>query len=242
MSDTDKSRKEIVNLSSVEKDNGNLVVGLSGAEKFVHIPFNKKDKYFMNATDFLKFIKSCEASIRRSPEYARYIAYIHNVVGLKSDMLFPNINSQNTENNIVVHHGPIFNLYDLVEIQIANLFRKGDRINTSNVAHHVLSDHFDNIIQLVVLSEATHNAWHAWQKFHTKEYEQFFIPLSACFGDFGKFIEKYAHCMTIGHVNKIKLYLEYDAKLSKNPAKPTVFNEDITEWAEKFKPEPEVSQ
>ena len=39
----DVSKTDLVNLNSVEKDNGNIVIGRSGYEKFVHLPLNKKD-------------------------------------------------------------------------------------------------------------------------------------------------------------------------------------------------------
>ena len=68
----DVSKTDLLNLNSVEKDNGNIVVGRTGYEKFIHLPLNKKDKYFMNPVDFIKFIKDVESLIRKSKEYSRY--------------------------------------------------------------------------------------------------------------------------------------------------------------------------
>lgn len=228
----DINSKEIANISSVTKDNGNLVVGLKGAEKFVHIAFNKKDKYFMNPSDFIRFIKSCEGTIRHSTEYSRYIAYLKCDVGLQSCALFRDINS--SVSPIEMHHGPIFNLYDIIEIQIAHLYKSGDRINTMNVAHNVLKDHFENIIQIVPLCEMAHKGWHSFQKLKNKDNSNFFLSTDSAWGDFKKFVEKYHNDFTMQHVMKIKQYLNDYEKYSNNADRPDLFNVTVTEWATKF--------
>lgn len=234
MIEGDVSKTDLKNLNSTKKDNGNIVVAVDKMERFIHLPFNKKDKYFRNPDDFIRFIKACENAVRKSPEYTRYIAYLKVTVGLQSCALFPNITQAQAP--LEFHHGPVFTLYDIIEIQIAHLFKNGDRINSSNVAHNVLKDHFDNIIQGVMLCEAAHKGVHAFQK--TKD-KKFFLPMDAAWGDLGKFLEKYHESFTMQHVLKLKRYLQDYEKYSAHPEKPSLFAEDITLWANKFEEEGE---
>lgn len=225
--------KDLANISSTLKDNGNLVIGLKGVEKYVQIAFNKKDKYFMNPTDFVKFIKACEATIRHSTEYSRYIAYLKNDVGLRSCAIFHDIDDSVAP--IEMHHY-IFNLYDLIEIQIAHLFKTGQAINTFTVSNAVLKDHFENIVQVVMLSEMAHKGWHAFQRLKNKDNAKFFIPMEACFGDISKFIEKYHNDLTMQHVMKLKTYFkDYENYTREGSSKPNIFNESVTSWADKFR-------
>ena len=233
---SDISKTEMVNMSSVTKDNGNIIVGVTGKEKFIHLPFNKKDKYFMNPLDFVKFVKATEATIRHSDEYARYIAYLKNDVGLKRCALYSNIDADLA--SIEMHHF-IFTLYDHVEIQISHLFHQGDRINSSNVTHNVLKDHFDNIILIVPLCEMAHKAYHA--HLLSKKNGQgdgkdkdFFIDINSAWGDLGKYIEKYKDDLTSSHFMKLKEYFDQYNKYSGSPIKPTIFNESITRWSDTF--------
>lgn len=224
--------KDLANISSTTKDNGNIVIGLKGSEKYIQLPFNKKDKYFMNPVDFTKFIRATEGMIRKSTEYSRYIAYLKNEVGLRSCALFKDINDDIAP--IEMHHY-IFNLYDIIEIQIAHLYKNGERINSANVAHHVLKDHFENIIQIVPLCEMAHKGWHAFQKLKSKDNSKFFISMESCFGDLNKFLEKYHDSLTVHHVMKLKRYLKDYEEFGKNIDKPEIFNENITKWSDMFK-------
>ena len=231
-----EEKTEMMNINSETKDNGNIVVGVTGKEKFMHLPFNKKDKYFMNPVDFVKFVKATEATIRHSQEYNRYIAYLKNDVGLHRCALFSGIDSDSA--TIEMHHF-IFTLYDHVEIQIAHLFNQGDRINSSNVAHNVLKDHFENMILIVPLCEAAHKAYHA--SLLAKKTgagngtnSESFIDINAAFGDLGKYIQKYKDDLTITHYMKLKNYFDEYNRRSGKPIKPTVFNESVTEWRDVF--------
>lgn len=235
MSDINKT--EMMNMNSVTKDNGNIVVGVTGKEKFIHLPFNKKDKYFMNPIDFVKFVKATESTIRHSPEYNRYIAYLKNDVGLKRCALYSGIDADLA--TIEMHHF-IFTLYDHVEIQISHLFHQGERINSSNVAHNVLKDHFENMILIVPLCEMAHKAYHAYlySKKNGNNTEmkdkEFFIDINSAFGDLNKYIDKYKDDLTSTHFMKLKEYFDMYAKYSGSPIKPSVFNESITEWSKVF--------
>lgn len=226
----DISKTDLLNLNSVEKDNGNIVVGRTGYEKFIHLPLNKKDKYFMNPVDFIKFIKDVESLVRKSKEYSRYIAYLKNEIGLRSCALFHNIDDSVAP--IEMHHGPIFTLYDIVEIQIAHMFVNGEAINSMSVANNVLKDHFDNIIQVTMLCEMAHKGAHNFSK--TKD-SKFFLSADGSFGDFRKFVEKYKDSLTVQHVAKIKNYFKLYNEYSETKNSSPMFEAVITMWQDKFK-------
>ena len=226
----DVSKTDLLNLNSVEKDNGNIVVGRTGYEKFIHLPLNNKDKYFMNPVDFIKFIKDVESLIRKSKEYSRYIAYLKNEIGLRSCALFHNIDDSVAP--IEMHHGPIFTLYDIVEIQIAHMFVNGEAINSMSVANNVLKDHFDNIIQVTMLCEMAHKGVHNFSK--TKD-SKFFLSADGSFGDFRKFVEKYKDSLTVQHVAKIKNYFKLYNEYSETKNSSPMFEAVITMWQDKFK-------
>lgn len=226
----DISKTDLLNLNSVEKDNGNIVIGRTGYEKFIHLPLNKKDKYFMNPVDFIKFIKDVESLVRKSKEYSRYIAYLKNEIGLRSCALFHNIDDSVAP--IEMHHGPIFTLYDIVEIQIAHMFVNGEAINSMSVANNVLKDHFDNIIQVTMLCEMAHKGVHNFSK--TKD-SKFFLSADGSFGDFRKFVEKYKDSLTVQHVAKIKNYFKLYNEYSETKNSSPMFEAVITMWQDKFK-------
>lgn len=226
----DVSKTDLLNLNSVEKDNGNIVVGRTGYEKFIHLPLNKKDKYFMNPVDFIKFIKDVESLVRKSKEYSRYIAYLKNEVGLRSCTLFHNIDDSVAP--IEMHHGPIFTLYDIVEIQVAYMFVHGEAINSMSVANNVLKDHFDNIIQVTMLCEMAHKGVHSFAK--TKD-SKFFLSADGSFGDFRKFVEKYKDSLTVQHVAKIKNYFKLYNEYSETKNSSPMFEAVMTMWQDKFK-------
>ena len=226
----DVSKTDLLNLNSVEKDNGNIVVGRTGYEKFIHLPLNKQDKYFMNPVDFIKFIKDVESLIRKSKEYSRYIACLKNEIGLRSCALFHNIDDSVAP--IEMHHGPIFTLYDIVEIQIAHMFVNGEAINSMSVANNVLKDHFDNIIQVTMLCEMAHKGVHNFSK--TKD-SKFFLSADGSFGDFRKFVEKYKDSLTVQHVAKIKNYFKLYNEYSETKNSSPMFEAVITMWQDKFK-------
>lgn len=226
----DVSKTDLLNLNSVEKDNGNIVVGRTGYEKFIHLPLNKKDKYFMNPVDFIKFIKDVESLVRKSKEYSRYIAYLKNEVGLRSCALFHNIDDSVAP--IEMHHGPIFTLYDIVEIQIAYMFVHGEAINSMSVTNNVLKDHFDNIVQVTMLCEMAHKGVHSFAK--TKD-SKFFLSADGSFGDFRKFVEKYKDSLTVQHVAKMKNYFKLYNEYSETKNSSPMFEAVMTMWQDKFK-------
>jgi hypothetical protein len=223
------------NLTSTElEDTKNIVIAPENEEKFIHLPFNKKDKYFSNPIDLIKFIKDVETLIRTSKEYSKYIRYLKEDVGLRSCAIMREIND--TIAPIEMHHGPIFTLYDIVEIQISHLYKNGLPINSCRLSHNVLKDHWDRIIQVVMLCKTAHLGVHNFNSGKDNN-KMFFLTADAAYGDINKFILKYYNAFTVDHYNKIRNYITRYNAYKKNDAKnekTNIFMKDITEWANKL--------
>jgi hypothetical protein len=229
-----KTLRKMNNLTSTElSDTKNIVIGPNRQEKYIHLPFNKKDKYFSNPTDLIKFIQDVEKVIRTSKEYSNYIKYLKNDAGLRYCSLFREIDD--TKAPIEMHHGPIFTLYDIVEIQIAYLYKHNEAINSYRLAHNILKDHWDNIIQVVMLCKAAHTAVHNLNRL--KDKKKYFLSADAAWGDINTFISKYYEAFSINHYNKLKDYIK-NYNLYKNcdaNSDTELFHNKITEWIYKFK-------
>jgi hypothetical protein len=222
------------NLTSTElSDTKNIVIGPEKEERFIHLPFNKKDKYFSNPIDMIKFIKDVEAVIRGSKEYSRFIRYLKEDVGLRSCSILTEVDDSLAP--IEMHHGPIFTLYDIVEIQISYLYKNNMPINSCTLAHNILKDHWDRIIQVVMLCKTAHIGVHNFNNGKETD-KKYFLTSDSSFGNINEFISKYHNAFTIDHYNKIKNFIyQYNIyKSKKENKKDELFIKNITEWAEKL--------
>jgi hypothetical protein len=232
-----EQQRMMKNLSSTElSDTKNIVIAPEYQERFIHLPLNKKDKYFSNPADLVKFIKDTEKEIRTSKEYSNYIRYLKQVVGLRNCALFKNIDDSKAP--IEMHHGPIFTLFDIVEIQIAYFYKKNIPINSARLTHHILKDHWNNLIQVVMLCKTAHDMVGNLQKLRDKappeEKKKYFLSGDGSWGNINAFILKYHEAFSINHYNKIINYIK-DYKTYMNQenktAKSELFITRITKWA-----------
>jgi hypothetical protein len=221
--------------STLLPDTHNIVIAPKNQERFIHLPFNKKDKYFSNPNDLFKFIKDVELVIRTSKEYTAYLKYLKETIGLRQCALYSEIDDSKAP--IEMHHGPIFTLYDIVEIHIAYLFKKELPINSFNLAHNILKDHWNNIIQVVMLCRAAHIAVHNGNN-GGKNSSRYFIPPERTWGDINGFIKKYYMALSINHYEKIKRYISDYKDYMKNNNKSNengLFVNKITKWVDILK-------
>lgn len=161
---------------------------------FFHLPFYKKD--FFDVTDYVKFIKSVERLVRSSNEYRHYISYLKEEVGLNHCMLQPNITDELAD--IEMHHGPILTLFDYCEIVCNYFLNKKEGINTFKIAHIILQEHFENNVQVVMLTETNHQALHAGKVF---------IHPSQAWGNLNNFINKYREGLTDEQIETFNQYI-----------------------------------
>jgi hypothetical protein len=149
-----------------------------------------------NNAFFDKFVKKTKALIRNSDLYKEYIAYIRDTVCYKQDAFFANLTQDKVK--LEMHHGPIFNLHDLVLIIIEYLFDMGKPVSSSYVADLVLEEHVKNRVSVCMLTEDNHIRVHE---------NKLILSPSQCFGDVENFKAKYwKYINNPIYIKKIKDY------------------------------------
>ena len=219
-----KSEDTLGNLISTQDDQ-NIEIA-PDANRNLYLPYYKQEIHFINNTEYIKFVKSVENLIRRSKEYRAYIRYLKEDVGLRQCVMFGNITDDKA--SIEMHHGPIFTLFDYVELTIVNEFKKPDGfVSSFRVANQVLEDHFNNLIQVVMLSEMAHKAVHPSKK----EVRAEFIDIDSAWGDIVGYLQKYSHCVNYSHARKIKKYINEWEKQKKDDGRTvSIFREIVKKW------------
>lgn len=218
------SDKVVVNMVSTQEGSDVKVAPIENTELF--LPYYKKEINFVNNSEYVKFIKSVEQTIRRSKEYKAYIAYLKQDCGLNKCMVYGSIDDEKAP--IEMHHGPIFNLFDYVEIALISFF-KSDKclVSTFRIADQVLQDHFENIVQVVMLSEMVHIAAHPKKKEQKAE----FINIESAWGDIVSYLKKYSHCLNYSHIHRLRRYIEDWERINKEPnSTVSVFKEVVDKW------------
>lgn len=172
------------------------------------LSFYKDADYLANIDNFVAFVKSVERMIRNSKYYKRYIKYIKEDVGLNFCQVLSNIRveDEKAKTKIEMHHGPILTLFDYVSIVVDWMLIKGKKITTFDVADIVIEEHFNNNIQVVMLSETVHQAVHD---------DGIFLNINHAFGDLNAFIKKYRDGISDEMISRINKYLsvceQYDS-------------------------------
>lgn len=170
------------------------------------LPFYKDIDYFVSIENFVNFVKACERLVRTSDLYTKYKRYLMVDLGMTKCQVLSNIDSNDTEGHndlIEMHHGPVLTLFDITSIVIDHLLAEGKGITTFSVADIVLQEHFNNNIQIVMLSKTIHEQVHE---------RNIFINYKQGFGDLDKFLKKYKNGLTSEQINKIKYYIERSKK------------------------------
>ena len=82
---------------------------------------------------------------------------------------------------IEFHHGPIFTLYDICEVELIKFIKTGQKINTFRVADAVIDLHFSLKVNGVLLCKTAHEMVHE---------QDVFINVSQCIGDVNTYIKE----------------------------------------------------
>lgn len=185
-------------MSSVLPSNSNVVniqhKNLTAKASYYQLPFFKS--MFIDSRDYVKFIKAVEKLIRTSDEYKAYISYIQGDLGMNHCAIMPNIDSEKT--SIEMHHGPILTLFDYCDIVTSALLNRKIKVNTFMIADIVIKEHFENNVQVVMLSKTAHQLAHSGK---------LFIHPAQAWGDLNKFLEKYIDGVTQEQTEIINDYL-----------------------------------
>jgi len=205
---------------------GNLIISSDRSGEI--LPFFKEESYILDNSNFIKFIKNVEMQVRTSKEYRAYIKYLKEDLSppLNHCMVYSNITDDVAP--IEMHHGPIFTLFDYVEIIMCWHFKQNVQFSSSKIFHVVMEEHRLNNVQVVMLSEAVHKAMH-----NTKSgNEPRFIDYRMSHGDIVSFLNKYYTGLSFNHIGKLKRYFDtYEKNLNK---KESFFDEFITKWCDEI--------
>jgi len=184
------------------------------------LPFYKNSTYFADIDNFVSFVKATEKLIRTSTFYSGYIKYLKKDIGLNTCQVLSNI-TDDDEVDIEMHHGPILTLFDYVTIIIDYLIFNNRRINSYIVADIILEEHFNNLIQVVMLTKTVHQQVHI---------NNIFINLRQAFGDLNSFIKKYKKGLHKEHISKINKYIEASEKYDSFDKNVLELKENIKRW------------
>ncbi len=108
---------------------------------------------FLTDKDETRFIKHVERLIRTSPEYKRWIHFVHGALGTNYICYLTGVSSN--ECNIELHHHPI-SLYQYVQIILNN----AESFTSYSIAEKVMSLHFENKVGFIPLSKTSHELYH----------------------------------------------------------------------------------
>lgn len=109
---------------------------------------------------FESFVKSCEQMVRKDERYSNYIGFLKEC-GFNKDAFQSDIdNTKFPDVKIEMHHGPMFNLYDICAIIIDHTLNSGDKVCTFDIADKVLTEHECHNIQLIPLTKTNHQLCH----------------------------------------------------------------------------------
>jgi hypothetical protein len=122
------------------------------------LPFYKNNEYFSSIDNFVGFVKAVERTVRTSTYYSRYIKYLKEDIGLTSCQVLANIEDDDAD--IEMHHGPILTLFDYAAIITDYMLAKNRKVSTFQVADILLEEHFENNVQIVMLSNTVHELVH----------------------------------------------------------------------------------
>lgn len=188
--------KTIGHINNIEcvASNGNIELRCDEAY-YVTAYFQTKASLY-DLDHYVKFIKKVEQLVRTHPDYKVYIGLLMDK-GLGNCAVLGNIHKEDAE--VEMHHGPIFNLFDICTIITDNLIRTVGSCSSFEVAELVLEEHFKNRIQVVFLSETAHQLTHA---------NNAFISLRQSYGDLNGFLDAYKDDLTESQKAIINRYID----------------------------------
>lgn len=149
--------------------------------------------------DFEYFIKACENMVRKDPRYKNYISELKSL-GFTRDVFQSAIDTDRFQNTkLEMHHGPIFNLFEVCAIVTDHLLESGEKINEYDVAKVVLAEHEKHHIQVVMgLTKTNHEAVHDGNMF---------VHMKQAIGDVLTFIKKFKKGIKREHLYTLERYI-----------------------------------
>ena len=134
---------------------------------------------FESESEYKKFIKNTEMTIRKSMEYKLWRNYIVDVLQIQTCMI---TNEKMDETSIDVHHH-LPNLYVLISAIVNKKIELEEDFCTFDIAREGIELHFANKIGYLTLLRSIH------EKFHNGYLS---IPINLVKGNYNSFIQEYS--------------------------------------------------
>ena len=165
---------------------GNIAKNVSADDDYYQsISYFKTIEDFIDESSYSRYIGAVENMVRTSSDYKAFIAYIKGTLGLNFCQVFSKISD--IDATIEFHHGPIFSLYDIAELELTKFIKTGQRINTFRLADSILNLHYELKVNGVILSKTAHEMNHN---------QDVFINVKQCIGDVNTYIKEYQKYFT----------------------------------------------
>lgn len=133
---------------------------------------------FENEADYKKFIRNCEAMLRKSIEYKLWRKYIVDVLGINECMI---TNEKMSEVTIDVHHH-IPSLFTMIKGIINKYIDNEEEFCTFDITEKAIELHYKNKVGYVTILKSLH------EKFHNGFLQ---IPIDLVKGDYNYFLKNY---------------------------------------------------
>lgn len=164
------------------------------------ISFEADKKLLLSDYDeFERFIKGCEHCVRSDDRYKTIIGHLREA-GVKRCAFLGNL-PEDDKIKLEMHHGPIFNLFDICDIVTRACLNRGTPITTYDVGDLVLTEHDLNNIMVVMLSLPAHKGSHNYQS-----RRKIFVNIKATVGRIDRFIDRWEDGMIDEHWSYIDRY------------------------------------
>lgn len=145
---------------------------------------------FERETDFKKFLKNCEKSVRGSLEYKLWRGYIIDVLGVNTCMV---TDERMDEVSVEVHHH-IPPLYDVIKALVNKKIENSEDFSTFDIALETIELHFANKIGYLTLIGSMH------EKLHNGYLT---VPISFVKGDYQYFLREFSKYLDDEDLDKI---------------------------------------
>lgn len=173
----------------------------TGKHEDDYITFGIEPKRILRDYDmYERFIKGCEHTVRKDDRYIAYIAKLKSA-GLTHCAILGNI-QEDDKVSLEMHHGPIFNLFDICDIVAKSMIKRGriHDLTTFDIGDLVLTEHELDNIMIVMLSKTPHKGNH-------NNGRGIFINIKATFGRLDRFLDRYHDGMEEEHHDYIARYI-----------------------------------
>lgn len=214
----------MMNLPNIEYKKINTTPMIDSDTSLYTLPFYKDADYFSNLDNFVGFVKAVETMVRTSKYYKRYIAYIKSDVGLNFCQVLSNIkqDDETSKVEIEMHHGPILTLFDYICILVDWSLYNNKKITSFSIANRMLEEHFNNNVQIVMLSKTVHEEVHD---------NNVFLSTKHAFGDLNRFLDKYRDGLSKEQIDKINKYISLCEKYDSFDKGTLSLREKIKKWS-----------